>query len=564
MKWTIGKKLALILFGGILVLATLVSIVNYFVTKENLIESSRQKLISDVQLSLNYVNEVIPGEWHIKDGQLYKGETKMVENYEIVDKVKELTGGNTVTIFQDRMRISTTSIKDGKRSINTQIDERVAKVVIEQKKRYAERANVVGEWNQTAYEPLYNSQGEVIGIWGMGVPESTYTKLAGKSSITVATITLLISFMIIMFSQMFTQREIVNPIKKLRDNAQEIANLNLNVDVYNHRRKDELNELASAFAHMKKSLTEIITNVSENATQVAESAKMLAEASNQSSEATSQISATINEIAEGTTYQSEEAGKIAQMMEETVREVQASYNRAEDNLKLAKESTEIARVGEEAINQAIKHLGTVTDTVKYATDSIQNLGKRSEEIGGIITVITGISEQTNLLALNAAIEAARAGEQGKGFAVVAEEVRKLAEEASSAAGKITDLIKDIQAETSVTVRTMESNLVAVNEQVMIINRGGEALKEIVEKVEETEQGADQIMRAFELVKENSQKVEEAIQNMTSVIEESAASTEEVAATSEEQSGTIEEITANTNVLADIADKLRNEVNKFKF
>lgn len=68
-------------------------------------------------------------------------------------------------------------------------------------------------------------------------------------------------------------------------------------------------------------------------------------------------------------------------------------------LTSAIESSKIARKGEEAINEAIKHLSAVTQTVSYATDSIQKLGKRSEEIGGIITVITGIAEQTNLLAL---------------------------------------------------------------------------------------------------------------------------------------------------------------------
>ncbi len=78
----------------------------------------------------------------------------------------------------------------------------------------------------------------------------------------------------------------------------------------------------------------------------------------------------------------------------------------------------------------------INEVVGALAADIRDLGQQSEEIGQIVTLITGIADQTNLLALNAAIEAARAGEQGRGFAVVAEEVRKLAEQSARAAGKL--------------------------------------------------------------------------------------------------------------------------------
>ena len=81
-----------------------------------------------------------------------------------------------------------------------------------------------------------------------------------------------------------------------------------------------------------------------------------------------------------------------------------------------------------------------------AQAGIDELARKSNEIGGILETITGIADQTNLLALNAAIEAARAGEHGRGFAVVAEEVRKLAEESGESATTIAELVKEIQQE----------------------------------------------------------------------------------------------------------------------
>lgn len=564
MRVSIRKKISLLIFSCILLLTSLLAGINYYVAKKNLLESANTKLLSDIQVSYEYLNAKFPGDWSIKNNQLYKGDVNMVENFEIADKVGELTNGNAVSIFQKDTRISTNIVENGQRALNTKVSDEVATVVLGEKKRFIGSASVLGSMHQGAYDPILDSKGDVIGVWATAVPTAPYISIATKSALENIAVSLGIAILLIVGISWFLQRQIINPINILSSNAQELADLNLNVKLLNPKGKDEIADLAQAFSHMKDRLTETITIVAGSANQIANSSHSLAESSHQTSEASNQIALTMNEIAVGTTTQSDQAEQIVSMMQKTIEEASSSLQKAEMTLTSAIESSKIARKGEEAINEAIKHLSAVTQTVSYATDSIQKLGKRSEEIGGIITVITGIAEQTNLLALNAAIEAARAGDQGKGFAVVASEVRQLAEQSSLASGQITNLINDIQAETSVTVRTMESNLLAVEEQVTIINKGGTALKEIVEKVVETEKGVEQMKSAFSHVNDNSLGVQQAIQDISRIIEDAAAATEEIAATSEEQYATVAEITQNSDELATIADKLQNEVNKFKF
>ncbi|WP_107943601.1 methyl-accepting chemotaxis protein [Metasolibacillus sp. FSL H7-0170] len=564
MKWSIRNKVNIVIFSCILLLACILGAVNYYVTKKNLLESANEKLVSDVQLSYYSLDSSIPGDWDIVNGSLYKGSVSMEENYEVPDQIGELTNGNAMSIFLHDTRVSTNIIENGERALGTKVSDAVADVVLNKKERFLGTATVLGEPFQAAYDPIFNKNGEVIGIWAVAVPTAPYTKIAATSAIENIVISLVVAVIITIVIGFIMQRLIVTPINILRNNANELANLNLKVDLLKAKGNDEIADLAMAFSNMKERLTDTVTNVAQNANEIANSSLALAESSQQTNEASSQIATTMNEVAAGITTQSEQAEQIVSMMRDTINQVENSLTSAEQSLANAHESTVIAHEGEAAISKAIQHLSTVTETVSYATDSIQKLGMRSEEIGGIITVITDISEQTNLLALNAAIEAARAGEHGKGFAVVASEVRILAEQSKEAAQQITELIKDIQAETAVTVRTMESNLSAVEEQVVIINKGGEALKDIVEKTSTTETGVAQMKNAFANVNTNSHNVQDAIYNISGIIEESAAASEEIAAASEEQYATVAEMAESTANLATIADRLRDEVNKFQF
>ena len=372
----------------------------------------------------------------------------------------------------------------------------------------------------------------------------------------VSVLILLAAYLCISFF-MSVKEAVTNLVKA----TSEMANGNLTVRTQ-IKSKDELLMIGEAFNGMADSFSAMIKKSQDAVEQLASSSEQLSASADETEQTAMQIADTINGVAAGATKQSDHTGAILEMIKNTKAQVDIGNDKVEQSFIQAKESSRFASVGNAAISEAISHLGDVTRTVQFATDSIQKLGKRSNEIGGIISVITDIADQTNLLALNAAIEAARAGEQGKGFTVVAEEVRKLAEQSSTAARQIIELIESIQSETSVTVRTMESNLTAVKGQVNIIQKGGESLKEIVRNVEKTEISVQDLQQVLAQLEENADEVLKSVEVVAAVIEDTAASAEEVAASAEEQSATVEEMSASSLALAKLAEELQSEITRF--
>ncbi|WP_431026995.1 methyl-accepting chemotaxis protein [Lysinibacillus sp. LZ02] len=411
------------------------------------------------------------------------------------------------------------------------------------------------------YIPIKDKSGEVTSVIGVDYNATGIFNLEKKNKLKMAlliSVFLIISTIIIfVFSKILTK-----PLESLTKQAHKISEGDLNIHVKTEG-KGEISALSRSFEKMVVDLREIIADINSTTITMNSTTQELGTFVKTTEEASMNITQSMDETAVGIEKQSEEVNIILEMMSNMMTFLHEGVAQVKRTVENAKISTDTAEKGKASMREATVQLHELIQTVESATDTVQSLAKRSDEVGEIIHVISDIANQTNLLALNAAIEAARAGENGKGFAVVADEVRKLAEQSQSAANRIVDLIEAIQKETNATVVKMQQNLKAVQKQEQLINQGDEALDVIVNMVGQTEKDTNQMEGLFNNLQRDSQKVLEALETISAVIEENTAVTEEVAVASKDQSTVISHIVDNVSKVEEISEVLKHKVDKFK-
>jgi methyl-accepting chemotaxis protein len=178
-----------------------------------------------------------------------------------------------------------------------------------------------------------------------------------------------------------------------------------------------------------------------------------------------QLAGHADKVAQGSSMQAKAAEQTVGAIEEVSVGINLIAENALDTEKMSHIAETNARQAEFGVRATSGEIGKIEAVVKAQSMLMNGLKERSSDISKVVNVIRGIADQTNLLALNAAIEAARAGEQGRGFAVVADEVRKLAENTSSATLDIGKMITLIQDETTQAAKGMELALQQVEEGV---------------------------------------------------------------------------------------------------
>ncbi|MFZ5747380.1 MAG: methyl-accepting chemotaxis protein [Pseudomonadota bacterium] len=466
----------------------LLSLTSFLVTRHAVYKDA-ERVASELQESHMRVAWSVLGRY----GQSYsrQGETLMLDGRPLngfnapVDEVKKLVGG-TATIFSGDTRVATNVVKDdGSRAVGTKLARSATyDAVLGKGVPYRGEADILGKPYYTAYDPIKDAQGKVVGVLYVGIPKNEVTAgVTGLlSTLAIATIVVSLLFASMLF---IAGRGLLRPLHTMTDAMRRIAAGDTSVDVPVATRADEIGQMATALVSFRdaalarqaaeerirvsegdqKRVLDALTDSLDKMARGDLTADLGVAVPEQYSALKGNFNAALAALRTlvGSVLERAEAirtgsGEIADASEDLARRSETNAASLEETAAAVTQMNErvekTARAADNTVRCTDGALRSVDTGRTIADNAVQAMGRVAESAKGIDSVIEGVDKiafQTRVLAMNAAVEAGRAGEAGRGFAVVADLVSALAMRAEEEAKRARDQLTVTQNEVETAV-----------------------------------------------------------------------------------------------------------------
>ncbi|MBR0726733.1 methyl-accepting chemotaxis protein [Bradyrhizobium manausense] len=444
----------------------------------SLTSAFNDRALRDIEVNLRTLAlafaEIVPdAKITMRDGTVARAEIAKMPDFKdhaIVDRVVSYVGGSaTLFVFDDAsgqfVRRSTNLKKEnGDRAVGTQLAaDHPAQTVLRRGEAYKGPATLFGKSFMTAYFPVQDGAGKVIGILYVGIPMAQFEAMLNQAISSMAAAAGVAALLVLVLT-MLVVRRVTRPLTSVTHSLTALANGESDVAIECEDRADEIGEIARTVAVFKSNSVErarLRSEQAEAASAAAEQRK--ADLRNFVHEFRGGVGGILDKVL----HSSGEFERVARQLTDAARSTAdlsaksaGASEEASDHVRSAASASDELSQSISEITRRVQESNAISaEAVQQAEATDQRIAQLSEagaRIGDVVKLITSIAEQTNLLALNATIEAARAGDAGRGFAVVAQEVKTLAGQTAKATDEISTQIASMQLATEESVTAIKA------------------------------------------------------------------------------------------------------------
>jgi methyl-accepting chemotaxis protein len=434
---------------------------------------------------------------------------------------------------------------------------------------FDEKEPIVGELTNddeygatvTAYIPILNTSGEMIGVVGADFDATDVYALMQRNRKTALIIGLSVLVISLIFTLLFAKR-LVRPLKRLTHEMTRVQQGDLTVRV-TARGKDETGRLAGAFQSMVDDLRVMIIRLNDNAVQLHSASQELTSSAEHTQYNADQIADLIRMTEAESVRQTSRSEEVMSAIIETDHSVQRIASAANVVAAASHGTATEAAAGGQSVQQALAQMESIHRNTAQMKEDVENLSERSDQIRSVMAMIGAIAAQTNLLALNAAIEAARAGEEGRGFAVVAEQVRKLASQSEESSRIVAEQITDMLVRIERIVESVNNGNQEAEQGLIIVRRAEISFASITEEIGKVSAQMDELSDVAARLAAGSKEANAAGVELAGSIQLAAQQFARVTSSAEEQSASMRQIFASSESLSGMANQMTDMIARFK-
>lgn len=501
----------------------------------------------------------------LQSGNILKGTFVVNNNYNLVDQLKENAGMEAAFFYGDEAVVSSFTDENGNRILDLKADETAASHVLENGEEYFSENVVIGSTEYYGYYmPVTNEDGSTAGIIFTGKESAEVDKLLMQETIPMGIISIVVTLAGLGVT-IYLAANMVNALKKTISHFNLLAEGNLSEQKMKKgmNRNDEIGDMAKGVVSLRKSLRDIIGNITNSADELMGSAEGLKQTAVTTGQTSAGVSRAIEEISLASASQAEETEAammhvtgMGTLIEEIVTDVEVLADRA-DNMETA------GRTVESIIEEVNGYTSKTTEVVDRISVQTQTTNASAQEIRKAVEMIRSITDETTLLSLNASIEAARAGEQGRGFAVVATQIQKLAEQSSQSAEQIEHIINILLEDSEKTVSIMKEMVEVVAGQKDKLSEAGEHFSEVNEDIRESMEKIGGIQKKSEVLDESRKQILDLFTSLAAESEENASAVDETTSSIQKLDDAVKTVTDEAIALQNLASNLEKQIEIFQ-